>query len=124
MKDLPDLDVRGPREPPDWTPSGVYPSLVKARAYLDRLRVHHFELAHRFLSVDDGNMYWTDMLVVSVAARSYSLVDGFLWAFDTWNPVVAAPVIRMQIDNLVRISIGVEDPDDLIADFENALRAV
>ena len=27
-------------------------------------------------------------------------------------------------DNLVRISIGVEDSDDLIADFENALRAV
>jgi methionine-gamma-lyase len=27
-------------------------------------------------------------------------------------------------DNLVRISIGVEDPDDLIADFENALRSV
>ena len=27
-------------------------------------------------------------------------------------------------DNLVRISIGVEEPDDLIADFENALRAI
>ena len=27
-------------------------------------------------------------------------------------------------DNLVRVSIGVEDPDDLVADFENALRAV
>ena len=27
-------------------------------------------------------------------------------------------------DNLVRISIGVENADDLIADFENALRAV
>ena len=27
-------------------------------------------------------------------------------------------------DNLVRISIGVEDRDDLIADFENALPAV
>ncbi len=26
--------------------------------------------------------------------------------------------------NLVRISIGVEDPDDLIADFANALKAV
>ena len=26
--------------------------------------------------------------------------------------------------NLVRISIGVEDADDLVADFENALRAV
>ena len=27
-------------------------------------------------------------------------------------------------DNLVRISIGVEDPDDLIADFDNALNAI
>jgi len=27
-------------------------------------------------------------------------------------------------DNLVRVSIGVEDPDDLIADFANALNAV
>jgi methionine-gamma-lyase len=27
-------------------------------------------------------------------------------------------------DNLVRISIGVEDADDLVADFDNALRAV
>jgi methionine-gamma-lyase len=27
-------------------------------------------------------------------------------------------------DNLVRVSIGVEDPDDLIADFDQALRAV
>jgi methionine-gamma-lyase len=27
-------------------------------------------------------------------------------------------------DNLVRISIGIEDPDDLIADFEQALAAV
>jgi methionine-gamma-lyase len=26
--------------------------------------------------------------------------------------------------NLVRISIGVENPDDLIADFEHALRSV
>jgi methionine-gamma-lyase len=27
-------------------------------------------------------------------------------------------------DNLVRISIGVENADDLVADFDNALRAV
>ena len=27
-------------------------------------------------------------------------------------------------DNLVRVSIGVEDPDDLIADFDQALAAV
>ena len=27
-------------------------------------------------------------------------------------------------DNLVRVSIGVEHPDDLVADFEQALAAV
>jgi len=27
-------------------------------------------------------------------------------------------------DNLVRISIGVEDADDLIADFDQALKAI
>ena len=27
-------------------------------------------------------------------------------------------------DNLVRVSIGIEDPDDIIADFEQALAAV
>ena len=115
MKDLLDLDVRGPREPPDWAPSGVYPNLAKARAYLDALRVHHFALSRRFLSVDEDNLHLTDMLVVSVAARSYSLVDGFLWAFDTWNPVVAAPVVRMQIDNIVRVSYASrhENTDEL-----------
>jgi len=36
--------------------------------------------------------------------RSYSLVDGFIDAFDSWNPIVAAPTLRMQIDSLVRVA--------------------
>jgi hypothetical protein len=35
--------------------------------------------------------------------RSYSLIEGFLDAFDRWNPVVAAPLLRMQLDSLVRV---------------------
>jgi methionine-gamma-lyase len=38
-----------------------------------------------------------------------------------------APERRAQLgitDNLVRISIGIEDADDLIADFDQALAAV
>ena len=35
-----------------------------------------------------------------VLARSYSLVEGLLNAFDTWNLVVAVPILRMQIDKL------------------------
>jgi len=41
---------------------------------------------------------------VTITSRSYSLVDGFLSAFDSWNVIVAAPIVRMQIDNLVRLA--------------------
>jgi hypothetical protein len=42
--------------------------------------------------------------------RSYVLGDGFIDAFDTWNPIVAAPLLRMQLDNLVRLSFMVRAP--------------
>ena len=41
---------------------------------------------------------------------------------------LSVPIERKQAlgitDNLVRVSIGIEDPDDLIADFAQALDAV
>ena len=43
-------------------------------------------------------------------SRSYSLVDGFISAFDDWNPIVAAPLVRMQIDSLVRLSYTARAP--------------
>ena len=58
----------------------------------------------RFLSVADGAMYTLDLVFGAVMTRSYSLVDGFIDAFDQWNPIVAAPLLRLQIDSLVRTS--------------------
>lgn len=58
----------------------------------------------RFLSVADGALYTLDLVFGAVMTRSYSLVDGFLDAFDQWNPIVAAPLLRLQIDSLVRTS--------------------
>jgi hypothetical protein len=72
--------------------------------YLDRLREHHLELVPRFLSVSGGAMYTIDFVFGALMTRSYSLVDGFVDAFDQWNPIVAAPLLRLQIDSLVRTS--------------------
>jgi hypothetical protein len=36
---------------------------------------------------------------------------GSLQAFDSWNVTVAAPIVRMQIDNLVRTSYVMQAPD-------------
>ncbi len=64
--------------------------LADPRGYLDRLREHHLDLVQRFLSVADGALYTLDLVFGAVMTRSYSLVDGFLDAFDQWNPIVAA----------------------------------
>jgi hypothetical protein len=89
----------------EGSPAAVYPKeLAEGRKYLDTLRWHHVELSRRFLAVADGALYEIDLLLSGVMVRSYSLVDGFIDAFDNWNPVVAAPLLRMQLDNLVRLS--------------------
>jgi len=71
-------------------------------AFLDALRIAH-------LAVSLGG---TETLASAPAAMTH----------------LSVPDARKQAlgitDNLVRISIGVEDPDDLIADFDQALRVV
>jgi hypothetical protein len=74
------------------------------------LRWHHVELSRRFLGVSNGDIYDIDLVYVGVMVRSYGLVDGFIDAFDTWNPIVAAPLVRMQLDNLVRLSYMARAP--------------
>jgi methionine-gamma-lyase len=74
----------------------------EAFAFLDSLKIAH-------LAVSLGG---TETLASAPAAMTH----------------LSVPDERKQAlgitDNLVRISIGVEHPDDLIADFENALKAV
>ena len=74
----------------------------EAFAFLDALQIAH-------LAVSLGG---TETLASAPAAMTHlSVPDERKKALDI-------------TDNLVRISIGVEDPDDLIADFANALEAV
>ncbi|HEX8586251.1 MAG TPA: cystathionine gamma-synthase family protein [Allosphingosinicella sp.] len=74
----------------------------EAFAFLDSLKIAH-------LAVSLGG---TETLASAPAAMTH----------------LSVPEERKQAlgitDNLVRISIGVEDPDDLIADFDQALKAV
>ncbi len=95
----------------EGSPAALHPAeFAKDREYVDVLRWHHVGLSSRFLAASDGDLYGIDLVLAGVMVRSYGLVDGFLDAFDTWNPVVAAPLLRMQLDNLVRVSYMVRAP--------------
>lgn len=78
-----------------------FPSLRKPRARLDRLRSHHLSIAAGIIKADER--LWTiDMVMLSMLQRSYGLVDGLIDAVDRFNIYVAPPLLRMQIDTLVR----------------------
>lgn len=97
--------ARAPRVAPPGSPAVVYADeLAEGRVYVDRLRVHHLELVRRFLEAAERSLFTIDLVLGAAMTRSYALVDGFISAFDTWNPIVAAPLLRMQIDSLVRVS--------------------
>jgi hypothetical protein len=111
--------IREPRLAPQDSPAALHPSeLGKGRARIDILRVQHLDLSRRFLEVHGRALYEIDLVLVAAMARSYSLVDGFTCAFDSWNPVVAAPLLRMQIDSLVRLAYIATNPQaDEIAQY-------
>ena len=113
-----ETSVRDPREPDPGSPALVHrEELLARRRYLDRLRVHHLDLASRFLQAG-GAIYSIDIVVAAVLTRSYSLVDGFISAFDSWNLIVAAPVLRMQLDSLTRLAYMANAPRaDEVAEY-------
>jgi hypothetical protein len=110
--------VRDPREPPAESPALLHrEELFAGRRYLDRLRVHHLDLTRRFLEID-GNLYSIDLVMAAVMSRSYSLVEGFIDAFDGWNLIVAAPLLRMQLDSLTRLAYIASAPRaDEVAEY-------
>ena len=102
---------RHKRPIPEGSPAAVHAKeLAKGRKHLDVLRWHHVGLSKRFLAASGGDIYEIDLVHLGVMVRSYSLVDGFIDAFDAWNPIVAAPLLRMQLDNLVRLSYMARAP--------------
>jgi hypothetical protein len=107
-----------PKAVPPTSPAAEYAELEKPRAFLDRLRVHHVDLSKRFLLASDGDIFSVDLMVAAVMNRSYSLVDGLINAFDRWNLVVAAPLLRIQIDSLVRLAyMASASASDEVADY-------
>jgi hypothetical protein len=70
-----------------------------------KLRV--LESSHRqsvkgFLEASE-RFYPLDFFLVGVAERSLHLTKGFLTLFGNWNIVAAAPLVRLQIDNLTKV---------------------
>lgn len=81
-------------------PHERYPDeLLADRIQLARSMDEHLDVLKDMLSSD---LYALDLYVTGALQRSYHLVEGFLLAWDHWNVIAATPLVRLQIDSLVR----------------------
>jgi hypothetical protein len=76
--------------------------ISKLRSYREK----HFELGKRVLEADDSAVYPLDLLIIASINRSLCLIKGFTSLIEQKNFISAAPLLRLQIDNCLRISAG------------------
>lgn len=87
---------------PAGCPADRFPGLAALRQRLDEVRIQHLEVAGRMIAVTDGAVYNPDLIVMAMLQRSYGIVDALLDAVDTYNMHAAAPLLRLQLDTLIR----------------------
>ena len=69
-------------------------------------------------AVGNINMYTIDFFIIGVVKRSLDLIEGFILTIDNWKLICTAPIIRMQLDTLLRLNyifkIPPKEADELI----------
>ena len=63
----------------------------------------HYEFLHRLHRAGLGYVWGVDLVVWGVLRRSLLLIDGFVPLVRKGNEVAAVPLIRLQIDNALRL---------------------
>jgi hypothetical protein len=80
------------------------PDSVTARLrHLRESRDLHLELAQRIMQADGGKIFGTDLVALAVVNRSLALVDGFSLLVEHRNPLCAIPIVRFQVDSVLRL---------------------
>lgn len=83
-------------------------------AELESLAPQHAVKAKEMLEAFDGALYPVDLLALAVLNRSIDLLQGFCLLMRADNYLAAAPLVRMQLDNLLRFNAVwlVSDPHE------------
>lgn len=85
-------------------------SIRNLRALVDE----HNKMGMKILKAAGGKLYPLDLLTIAVMNRSVALLTGFCDLLEKRNFVAAAPLLRMQLDNLLRFHAAwlVDKPHD------------
>ncbi|MFH1904977.1 MAG: hypothetical protein ABIK53_05600 [bacterium] len=87
-------------------------------SFLEQQNEEHLKIAEEMLRAKEGACFAMDLFAGAVLKRSMSIISGFVMLIKAKNYICAAPLVRLQLDNLLRFSAAyiVEDPDKLATD--------
>jgi hypothetical protein len=91
-------------------------SVEKCLAELEACAKAHPGVAKDVMQADSGALYPVDFMAFAVLHRSMALIRGFCAAIRSNNFTCAAPLVRLQLDNLLRFYALyiVKDPHDAV----------
>jgi hypothetical protein len=73
-------------------------------AALEELGGMHYELLNAYLQSGGGGMFYLDWVVIAMTKRSVDLIDAAIALVDRWNFTASAPLLRLQLDNVLRLT--------------------
>ena len=84
-----------------------YPELASGFKQLTEDQDYHFDLFNALCGTNGAEattpLFMVDIVLLSVLNRSPDLIAGFTASYDRWNLTMAAPAVRMQLDNVLRL---------------------
>ncbi len=89
---------------PKSTPLEKYPQLKTKFERLREITRSHIDIGHRMLQAANAKIYPPDLVLLAVLKRSIDLLDGMGVLIDRWNFIASAPLLRLQLDNLLKLS--------------------
>ncbi|OAK53816.1 hypothetical protein A3K89_22110 [Rhodococcoides kyotonense] len=77
---------------------------MPVRRKLDGLRIAHLDVGLHVVSAGEGKIFTADLAVMAMLQRGYGVLDALIDAVDNYNMHAAAPLLRLQLDTLFRVS--------------------
>ncbi|MHB8730531.1 MAG: hypothetical protein ACYDAB_01915 [bacterium] len=84
-------------------PAQKYPQLKSKLERLHDLAQQHHKIVGRMIEAATGNLYYPDFVIMAILQRSLDILDATSVLIARWNFNAVAPLLRMQVDNLLKL---------------------
>jgi hypothetical protein len=85
------------------SPREKFVKLIPLFKQLENLQKKHFEIFKLLQGDYNDNIFHLDMFLKPVLKRSLDLTDSFSILVNNWHYTISGAILRMQLDNLLRV---------------------